>query len=653
MSGLSRALCSNSMRPIFIALSGLLVASSVSADPVVNGIVGESVVLSAGLSPQDNPSLLVASLSADPVVNGIVGESVVLPAGLSPQDNPSEVEWGWGEKSIALSDEHVSTEQFRDRLHLNRRDWSLTINLLRAEDSGEYKRVATAASEKIESEVTRKQSTETCRATLHCTTNQREHVSYRWKRGDQDLPEHSGILEVSLSPGEINVTFTCVASNPASKATASIQESCDGIAFVAESPGGVSFCVLKSVLLSVGLVLMISAVIGVHRGATVLEFLSSLRIVATEMQIVICLRCVWPILVHLPLNVLEFLYLEKIESEVMRKPSNETCRSTLLCTTNQREHVSYRWKRGGQDLPEHAGILEVSLSPGEINVIFTCIASNPVSEATASIWESCAENPVSLSSDTAHWQIYAGTAGILLLVVLISIVITVAMRKKKKRSEGTCSESNPIDRYGIDGESFHLDVEEYNNLTFKRFVWRKNSKIIMEYNLKTQDVDYYKNEEKLEFDKKTFSLLIKNLENTDSGLYRAETVNDDGGAIHVVTYNLSVQAPVSKPVITNTSDPEGECNSTLKCTVENGTEHSITWLGNGINSTMTHRRSSELCLDNITCNSWPLTCYTENKSMTTEYDVVRPERMNRPTDLPPEITTIYATVRKTSVKNIC
>ncbi|KAK1150631.1 T-lymphocyte surface antigen Ly-9-like isoform X2, partial [Acipenser oxyrinchus oxyrinchus] len=239
MPGFSRALCSNSMRPIFIALSGLLVASSVSADPVVNGTVGESVVL---------------------------------PAGLSPQENPSEVEWKWAGEIIALSNTDVPTEQFRDRLHLNKTDWSLTINLLRAEDSGEYNRVATAASggqlptrivtlrvyEKIELEVTRKPSNETCRATLLCTANQREHVSYRWKREDQDLPEHAGILQVSLSPGEINVTFTCIASNPVSEATASIRESC------AESSVGGSFCVLKTVLLSLGLVLMISAVIGVH-----------------------------------------------------------------------------------------------------------------------------------------------------------------------------------------------------------------------------------------------------------------------------------------------------------------------------------------------------------------------------------------------------
>ncbi|XP_058877653.1 SLAM family member 5-like isoform X2 [Acipenser ruthenus] len=221
--------------------------------------------------------LVASSVSADPVVNGIVGESVVLPAGFSQQSDITGVEWSFGPDVIANEGNINGTKQFKDRVHLNRRDWSLTINLLRAEDSGEYNCAFETATgqlpthavilrvyEKIESEVTRKPSNETCHAMLLCTTNQRENVSYRWKRGDQDLPEHAGILEASLSPGERNVTFTCIASNPVSEATASIRESCDCIAFVAESSGGVSFCVLKTVLLSVGLVLMISAVIGVH-----------------------------------------------------------------------------------------------------------------------------------------------------------------------------------------------------------------------------------------------------------------------------------------------------------------------------------------------------------------------------------------------------
>ncbi|MGH0185339.1 UNVERIFIED_CONTAM: hypothetical protein FKN15_017659 [Acipenser sinensis] len=129
MSGLSRALCSNSMRPIFIALSGLLVASSVSADPVVNGMVGESVVLSTGF------------------VNGIVGASVVLSTGFSQQSDIkiTGVEWSFGTDVIANEGNINGTKQFRDRVHLNRTDWSLTINLLRAEDGGDYNRAIETA----------------------------------------------------------------------------------------------------------------------------------------------------------------------------------------------------------------------------------------------------------------------------------------------------------------------------------------------------------------------------------------------------------------------------------------------------------------------------------------------------------------------------
>ncbi|KAK1150629.1 hypothetical protein AOXY_G33653 [Acipenser oxyrinchus oxyrinchus] len=194
----------------------------------------------------------------------------------------------------------------------------------------------------------------------------------------------------------------------------------------------------------------------------------------------------------------------------------------------------------------------------------------------------------------------------LLLTVLLHCLIS-----------GTGSESNPTDRYGLDGESFHLDVEEYNNLTFKKFVWKKNSKIIMEYNLKTQDVDYYKNEEKLEFDKKTFSLLIKNLENTDSGLYKAETVNDDGENIHVVTYKLRVQAAVSKPMInlTETSNANETCSVTLNCSVEYGDDVFIHWEETGVNNTKSITNGSFLEYTPVPSagDEESFTCYAENR----------------------------------------
>ncbi|XP_058875669.1 SLAM family member 9-like [Acipenser ruthenus] len=338
----------------------------------------------------------------------------------------------------------------------------------------------------------------------------------------------------------------------------------------------------------------------------------------------------------------------------------------------------------------------------------------------------------------------------LLLTVLLHCLIS-----------GTGSESNPIDRYGLDGESFHLDVEEYNNLTFRKFVWSKNTKIITEYNLKTQDIDYYKNEEKMEFDKKTFSLLIKKLENTDSGLYRAETVQDDGERIHVVTYKLRVQAAVPKPMInlTETSNANETCIVTLNCSVEYRDDVFIYWEETGINNTKSitngsfleytpvpsagdeesftcyaenrvSKNATIIMKNKLTCSQpglvsnslwvyiglsvgiiflliiififyfirqrnrrtgdakpWPElkpsqtepktklqkrgiarfsnlkvedsvnTTYASvgetNQSTTTEYDVVRQERMNQPTDLPPDNKTIYASVQKTSIESNC
>ncbi|XP_058877635.1 SLAM family member 9-like isoform X2 [Acipenser ruthenus] len=194
----------------------------------------------------------------------------------------------------------------------------------------------------------------------------------------------------------------------------------------------------------------------------------------------------------------------------------------------------------------------------------------------------------------------------LLLTVLLHCLIS-----------GTGSESNPTDRYGLDGESFHLDVEEYNNLTFRKFVWSKNTKIITEYNLKTQDIDYYKNEEKMEFDKKTFSLLIKKLENTDSGLYRAETVQDDGERIHVVTYKLRVQAAVPKPMInlTETLNANETCIVTLNCSVEYRDDVFIYWEETGINNTKSITNGSFLEYTPVPSagDEESFTCYAENR----------------------------------------
>ncbi|XP_041087816.1 CD48 antigen-like isoform X2 [Polyodon spathula] len=243
------------------------------------------------------------------------------------------------------------------------------------------------------------------------------------------------------------------------------------------------------------------------------------------------------------------------------------------------------------------------------------------------------------------------------------------------------SESNPVDRYGLYGESLRLDVEEYDNLTFKRFLWLyADKKRLVEYTHASDLAENYK-QEKFEFDQKNFSLLIKNLVNTDSGLYEAETVDYDGNMIRVITYNLTVQAAVSKPSINLTETPLANetCSISLNCSVKDGDDVFIHWEETGIKDTKSisngslleytpapsagdkesftcyvenrvSKNSTTIMKNKLTCNR-PMedlvnTTYAtvgENyESITSDYDVVNPGRMIQPI----EDTTIYSAVQK-------
>ncbi|KAK6468555.1 hypothetical protein HHUSO_G33280 [Huso huso] len=178
-------------------------------------------------------------------------------------------------------------------------------------------------------------------------------------------------------------------------------------------------------------------------------------------------------------------------------------------------------------------------------------------------------------------------------------------------------ESNPNDQYRLYGDSFHLHVDEHDKTQFIKFQWQKDSNIVLEYFLQQDYVQYYVNEEKLEFDKKTFSLLIKNLENTDSGRYEAVNVNAQGQLTTVLTYKLRVQAAVSKPTInlTETSNANETCSVTLNCSVEYGDDVFIHWEETGINNTKSITNDSFLEYTPVPSASdeESFTCYAENR----------------------------------------
>ncbi|XP_038635171.1 hepatocyte cell adhesion molecule-like isoform X2 [Scyliorhinus canicula] len=79
------------------------------------------------------------------------------------------------------------------------------------------------------------------------------------------------------------------------------------------------------------------------------------------------------------------------------------------------------------------------------------------------------------------------------------------------------------------------------------------------------------------------SLLIHNLQPTDEGMYEVEIAITDDASAAVKTLNLTVDIPVTKPVVVLSSSTVLELSEyvTLNCSHENGTKPMYTWLKGG------------------------------------------------------------------------
>ncbi|KAG7458554.1 hypothetical protein MATL_G00221450 [Megalops atlanticus] len=85
--------------------------------------------------------------------------------------------------------------------------------------------------------------------------------------------------------------------------------------------------------------------------------------------------------------------------------------------------------------------------------------------------------------------------------------------------------------------------------------------------------------DRLQLDRQTGSLSIRNLSTKDSGVYQLQTIN---GLIFVQKFNLTVYTPVSKPVIRNTPKNRMVSEScSVLCSVENGSEVTLSWQREG------------------------------------------------------------------------
>ncbi|KAL7851024.1 hypothetical protein AOLI_G00213800 [Acnodon oligacanthus] len=119
------------------------------------------------------------------------------------------------------------------------------------------------------------------------------------------------------------------------------------------------------------------------------------------------------------------------------------------------------------------------------------------------------------------------------------------------------------DVFRLVGSSVQLYIQHHVP-DFHDLFWVFNTENnVLQYDNKKNNIIYYSAYGgRVEFNKETYSLTLKNLQKTDSGLHEAKA---SGDTVRVVAeYRLSVLDPVEAPVLTHQLSRD-TCNITLTC----------------------------------------------------------------------------------------
>ncbi len=89
------------------------------------------------------------------------------------------------------------------------------------------------------------------------------------------------------------------------------------------------------------------------------------------------------------------------------------------------------------------------------------------------------------------------------------------------------------------GNSVQLHIQTQELPEFDDLSWKNDkSEIIVKYTSETKRVRLYSYKDRVDFNDTTFSLTLKNMQKTDSGLYRAIAAGESDN--NIVTYRVSV-----------------------------------------------------------------------------------------------------------------
>ncbi|XP_062375000.1 uncharacterized protein LOC134063498 [Sardina pilchardus] len=149
-------------------------------------------------------------------------------------------------------------------------------------------------------------------------------------------------------------------------------------------------------------------------------------------------------------------------------------------------------------------------------------------------------------------------------------------------------------KYSVTGGSvtleFKQDQEPLEQKGIEIIEWHFGPVRIIRYLRRRDTVEVFNHEGRVEFNKETFSLELKNLQKSDSGLYRGEIIA--GRDVHV-NYTLSVLDPVEAPVLSVVSNQSLGDFSNVTC---RGGDLSLTSTCNDIISSPERKASTDFTL---------------------------------------------------------
>ncbi|XP_067219913.1 CD48 antigen-like [Chanodichthys erythropterus] len=121
------------------------------------------------------------------------------------------------------------------------------------------------------------------------------------------------------------------------------------------------------------------------------------------------------------------------------------------------------------------------------------------------------------------------------------------------------------------GDSVQLDIQKHKLTEFYTLSWKNDkSQNIVVYIHGTKAVNPHSSyKDRVDFNNENFSLTLKNMQKTDSGLYTAKTSGESEEII--VTYRVSVIDAVEAPVLTVNSNwsSSDSCTVNFTCSAQN------------------------------------------------------------------------------------